>query len=128
MRGLREAVAVLRIGLKVLWFVVLFVILPATAVLAQASVNDIHVEPRHMPSAVANVLASNKLVGESLLHVVKTDVKLVLVPVTVTDPKQRLVTGLQAGIFPAKMSRFRLALFWIRVAAWPLKWFAYAKR
>jgi Ca-activated chloride channel family protein len=99
MRGLREAVAVLRIGLKALWFVFLSVILPATAAFTQTSVNDIHVEPRQMPSALTKVLASNRLVGGSLLHVVKTDVKLVLVPVSVTDPRQRLVTGLQADNF-----------------------------
>ena len=48
---------------------------------------------------MANAVASSKLVDGSLLHVVKTDVKLVLVPVSVTDPRQRLVTGLRAENF-----------------------------
>ena len=52
-----------------------------------------------MSPAVANTVASSNLVNGSVLHVVKTDVKLVLVPVSVTDPMQRLVTGLQAENF-----------------------------
>ena len=48
---------------------------------------------------MANAIASSTLVKGSILHVVKTDVKLVLVPVSVMDPKQRLVTGLQAENF-----------------------------
>jgi Ca-activated chloride channel family protein len=71
----------------------------ATSSLAQTSVNDIHVVPRQISPAVANAVASGKLVDGSLLHVLKTDVKLVMVPVSVTDPRQRLVTGLRADNF-----------------------------
>jgi Ca-activated chloride channel family protein len=71
----------------------------ATSSLAQTSVNDIHVVPRQISPAVANAVASSKLVDGSLLHVLKTDVKLVMVPVSVTDPMQRLVTGLRADNF-----------------------------
>lgn len=66
---------------------------------AQTSVNDIHVVPRQMSPVVASAVASSSLVNGSLLHVLKTDVKLVLVPVSVSDPMQRLVTGLRADNF-----------------------------
>lgn len=91
----REVVA----GLKAIAAVAGLLGLLGTAGFTQTSVNDIHVVPRQMSPAVANAVASSKLVNGSLLHVVKTDVKLVLVPVVVTDPMQRLVTGLQAENF-----------------------------
>jgi Ca-activated chloride channel family protein len=89
----REAV------LRVIVCVVFVITLLLSAGLTQTSVNDIHVVPRQMSPTVANAVASAKLVDGSILHVVKTDVKLVLVPVSVTDPKQRLVTGLRAENF-----------------------------
>ncbi|HEX4783076.1 MAG TPA: VWA domain-containing protein [Candidatus Sulfotelmatobacter sp.] len=46
-----------------------------------------------------NALASTKMPEDLGLHVLKTDVKLVLVPVSVTDPWQRLVSGLGAENF-----------------------------
>lgn len=52
-----------------------------------------------MSPTVENAVASRKLVDRSALHVLKTDVKLVLVPVSVTDPMQRLVSGLQVENF-----------------------------
>ena len=52
-----------------------------------------------MSPTVENAVASSKLVDRSALHVLKTDVKLVLVPVSVTDPMQRLVSGLQVENF-----------------------------
>ena len=94
MPGPREAVAVLK---SILGSIVLLSLL-STASLAQTSVNDIHVVPRLSPS-MANTLASTKLAEDTGLHVLKTDVKLVLVPVVVTDPRERLVSGLQADNF-----------------------------
>jgi Ca-activated chloride channel family protein len=47
----------------------------------------------------ANAVDSIELFGGSGPHVIKTDVKLVLVPVSVTDSTQRLVTGLRAENF-----------------------------
>jgi len=92
---LREAVA----GLKVLATLAFLLSLLGTSALTQTSVNDVHVVSRQVSPALANAVASNKLVDGTILHVVKTDVKLVLVPVSVMDPKQRLVTGLQAENF-----------------------------
>jgi Ca-activated chloride channel family protein len=86
-------------GLKVIVAVVFFLGLLDPAGQTQTSVNDIHVVPRQVSPSMANAVASSKLVDGSLLHVVKTDVKLVLVPVSVTDPRQRLVTGLRAENF-----------------------------
>jgi Ca-activated chloride channel homolog len=91
----REAVAVLRVIVGVVFFLNLL----HSAGLTQTSVNDIHVVPTQITPSVATAVASTKLVDGSVLHVVKSDVKLVLVPVSVTDPKQRLVSGLRAENF-----------------------------
>src|SRR6266536_5576733 len=84
--------------LKTITYVLCFHLL-ASAGTAQTSVNDIHIVPRETGSALSGAIGSNRLVGGSMLHVVRTDVKLVLVPVSVTDPMQRLVKGLRAENF-----------------------------
>ncbi len=61
---------------------------------SQTSVNDIHIVPREKAPS-----PSLKLLNGSLLHVVKADVNLVLVPVSVTDEMQRLVKGLRRENF-----------------------------
>jgi Ca-activated chloride channel family protein len=71
--------------------------------LAQTDVNDVHVTPR----TVENAKTENAAVKESLIapslstHVrpLKSSVDLVLVPVTITDPMNRLVTGLEKENF-----------------------------
>src|ERR1700757_1073197 len=73
--------------------------LVSTSSLTQTSVNDIHIVPRQLSTSMASAIASTKVIEDSGLHVLKTDVKLVLVPVSVTDSRQRLVTGLQAENF-----------------------------
>lgn len=68
--------------------------------LSQTSIDDIHVAPRQIAPAVSNsVAASMKVIDGSILHVLKTDARLVLVPVSVTDPSQRLVSGLRPENF-----------------------------
>jgi Ca-activated chloride channel family protein len=89
----REVVAVL----KVTFGVVFVLSLLEVAGLSQTSVNDIHITPRQMAPATA--VASSQLVNGTILHVLKTNVKLVLVPVSVTDPMQRHVIGLRAENF-----------------------------
>jgi Ca-activated chloride channel family protein len=91
----REAVAVLKV---IVGFVFLLSLLNSTG-LTQSSLDDIHVTPRQISPSVAKTLASTQRAAGSLLHVVKTEVKLVLVPVSVTDPNQRLVSGLRAENF-----------------------------
>src|SRR5260370_37975346 len=86
----REAVAVLKVTLSVLFMLSLL----DAAGPAQTSLNDIHVAPREMPPTVTGAVGSSKLIGGSILHVIKTDVKLVLVPVSVTDSMERLGSGL----------------------------------
>jgi Ca-activated chloride channel family protein len=69
---------------------------------AQTDVNDIHVQPREVEKpkerAQENVVAKT---GELSAHVraLRVDVDLVLVPVTITDPMNRLVTGLEKANF-----------------------------
>jgi Ca-activated chloride channel homolog len=73
-------------------------------VLAQTTVNDVHVAPREVekPKDVVTEAAKKELVTDGLnTHVrpLKVDVDLVLVPVTITDPLNRLVTGLDKENF-----------------------------
>jgi len=86
----RDAFAVL----KPVICVVSLLNLLAAAGHSQANMNDVHIVPRVMASGGPKSVAR-----EALSHVIKTDVKLVLVPVSVTDPNQRLVTGLRAENF-----------------------------
>jgi len=69
---------------------------------AQTDVNDVHVIPREADkpseSAKAEVISS-KTDLSTRVHPLKVDVDLVLVPVTITDPMNRLVTGLDKANF-----------------------------
>jgi len=79
-------------------FAILAVILIAPAVWAQSPVDDVHVSPRVQPPPPAE----KEIVDPSLrTHTkpLKVDVDLVLVPVTITDPMNRLVTGLDKENF-----------------------------
>ena len=80
--------------LKSSTLVFLVLAFPHLSAAAQTSLNDVHVMPRQASPSVASKVGSLELVGGSYLHVIKEDVNLVLVPVSVTDPSQRLVTGL----------------------------------
>jgi Ca-activated chloride channel family protein len=61
---------------------------------AQTSVNDVHISPRQGMAG-----SSMHLLNSTGLGVIKTDVHLVLVPVSVTDGRQRFVTGLTRDNF-----------------------------
>ena len=67
----------------------------------QTDVNDVHVVPRETekPKEVANqdLVSSGKLSAH--VRPLRVDVDLVLIPVTITDPMNRLVTGLEKGNF-----------------------------
>jgi Ca-activated chloride channel family protein len=75
---------------------------PVPAV-GQAEVNDVHIQPRDVEKdKTTEEVATQSLVSPSLnTHVrpLKVDVDLVLVPVTITDPMNRLVTGLEKENF-----------------------------
>src|SRR5271165_2146729 len=79
-------------------FLLLAVILAAPAVRAQSPVDDVHVSPRVQPPPPAE----REIMDPALrTHTkpLKVDVDLVLVPVTITDPMNRLVTGLDKENF-----------------------------
>src|SRR3984893_5959384 len=82
---------------SILLFLTLVVILDAPA-WAQSPVDDVHVSPRVQPPPPAE----KEIMDPSLrTHTkpLKVDVNLVLVPVTITDPMNRLVTGLDKENF-----------------------------
>ena len=80
---------------------VFFLCLTGTVTSAQeGDLDSIHVSPRIQPTTKTDPAAA--IVAESLrsrIPVVKSKVDLVLVPVTVTDPMNRLVTGLDKENF-----------------------------
>jgi Ca-activated chloride channel family protein len=70
--------------------------------LAQTTVDDVHIQPRELEKPKTEEVATQTLVSPSLnTHVrpLKVAVDLVLVPVTITDPMNRLVTGLEKQNF-----------------------------
>jgi Ca-activated chloride channel homolog len=73
------------------------------AALGQTDVNDVHVTPREVAKGnPAGDIAKQNLVSPALntrIRPLKVDVDLVLVPVTITDPLNRLVTGLEKQNF-----------------------------
>src|SRR6201997_283273 len=72
-----------------------------TRSMAQTTVNDVHIMPREAENPkteeVAKTVVSSKM--ETRVRPLKVDVSLVLVPVTITDPMNRLVTGLDKENF-----------------------------
>jgi Ca-activated chloride channel family protein len=75
----------------------------SSAVDAQTSLNDIHIAPMETASTMANVVEASSFTSASrfpaMFPAIKTEVNLVTVPVSVTDPMQRLVTGLAQDNF-----------------------------
>ena len=70
----------------------------SSVVWAQVAVEDVHVKPRIVPPA-PNVTDSIDPALRAHTKPLKVDVDLVLVPVTITDPMNRLVTGLDKDNF-----------------------------
>ncbi len=80
--------------------VLLFLIALLSAVrpaIAQDSVNDVHIVPRVQPAPPPQLDINPAL--DTHTRPFRSDVDLVLVPVTVTDPDDRLVTGLEKHNF-----------------------------
>jgi len=75
----------------------LSIVLLAVPLVAQSRLDDVHIASPEIASAVA--APSLKIVSGSYLQVIKKDVNLVLVPVSVTDDMQRLVVGLASSNF-----------------------------
>jgi Ca-activated chloride channel homolog len=76
-------------------------LLLAAPAFAQTDVNDIHITPRAVEKAPESVKPDLLPNSGLSAHVrpLKVDVDLVLVPVTITDPMNRLVTGLEKDNF-----------------------------
>ncbi len=70
----------------------------APTVLAQAPVDDVHVTPRVEPPKADPTVGIDPSL-KTHTKPLKVDVSLVLVPVTITDPMNRLVTGLDKENF-----------------------------
>jgi Ca-activated chloride channel homolog len=91
-------------GLVLSLFVLTFWCVPA---FAQTDVNDVHIDPRvvekppEAPKPDLITTSNTTAAADLTAHVrpLKVDVDLVLVPVTITDPMNRLVTGLDKENF-----------------------------
>ena len=68
----------------------------ATPAFAQVDTNDVHVQPREKPTPPMPEADPNL---KTHTRPMRVDVNIVLVPVTVTDPDNRLVTGLEKENF-----------------------------
>jgi Ca-activated chloride channel homolog len=87
---------------KLCALLVVSVVTLASVAIAQISdVDDIHVQPRISSDAISKTTVEGALADTVHPHspTIKTKVDLVLVPVTVTDPANRLVTGLDKENF-----------------------------
>jgi Ca-activated chloride channel family protein len=71
----------------------------SAVVFPQTSLNDVHISSIEKAPPLTGSLGTSQLAGGTISHVLKTEVSLVLVPVSVTDPQQRLVTGLELANF-----------------------------
>jgi Ca-activated chloride channel homolog len=92
--GTRELVVIV----KVCFFLLLVVSLLTEILPAQTSIDDVHVQTRETARSLSSA-KSVQPIKELGLPLIKADVKLVLVPVTVTDPNERFVTGLSRDNF-----------------------------
>jgi Ca-activated chloride channel family protein len=94
-------------GIPQLLCILAVLLLSASALVAQGTgdITDVHIAPRTQPAATAaSAVAAPDVTAPSVGlktagRPLKVDVNLVLVPVTVTDPMNRLVTGLEKENF-----------------------------
>jgi Ca-activated chloride channel family protein len=90
----------LRLGFAFSMLALAALCLPA---FAQTDVNDVHITPRAVEKAPEppkpDLVASSTTGMSAHVRPLKVDVDLVLVPVTITDPMNRLVTGLDKENF-----------------------------
>jgi Ca-activated chloride channel homolog len=84
-----------------LWFAVLSLLLVSCCPSwSQTDVNDVHVPPRPVETAKTTGLTPDNVSGlNTHIRPLRTSADLVLVPVTITDPMNRLVTGLEKENF-----------------------------
>lgn len=87
---------------SVFWTVFAVACLSLAALAQTTDVNDVHVQPREVEKpkeAPKDNLVSTTKGLSAHVRPLKVDVDLVLVPVTITDPMNRLVTGLEKDNF-----------------------------
>jgi Ca-activated chloride channel family protein len=77
---------------------ILLMLAGVQAAIAQASVPEVHIKPRVEPTPVSADAGIDPALKTHTKQM-KVDVDLVLVPVTITDPMNRLVTGLDKDNF-----------------------------
>jgi len=65
---------------------------------AQTSTNEVHITPRSAASTISTSRSSMRP-GGAMIPLIRTETALVLVPVSVTDPSERFVTGLKQENF-----------------------------
>jgi Ca-activated chloride channel homolog len=90
----RRVIGVLQFFLT---FIAVGILFSAVGV-AQTSLDDVHIIQRQ-PTSIAASGDSPQLIAHSDLPIIRTDANLVLVSVSVTDPMQRIVTGLHEDNF-----------------------------
>lgn len=81
--------------LRTIWSVALVMMMSFSAASAQSAIDSVHVEPRVPIARSASPLA----LAKASMGMIRTSVDLVLVPVTVMDRSNRLVTGLEQENF-----------------------------
>jgi Ca-activated chloride channel homolog len=79
------------------FLLVLFFVFFGVFGFSQTSLDDVHVASREVAPSLKGIVSAD-LEGSGI-HVIHTDSRLVLVPVSVTDPMQRFVTGLNRDNF-----------------------------
>ncbi len=101
-RILRNPVPQIHAAIRLSLAVVGTCVFAAAVAFAQVDVNDVHVMPRTAEAAKTAEVAKESVISPSLntrVRPLKSSVDLVLVPVTITDPMNRLVTGLEKENF-----------------------------
>jgi Ca-activated chloride channel homolog len=80
-------------------YVLLFLLTSGVTAHGQSSLDEVHIIPRINPEARIGTAASLAPSLDTHTPPIRKDVDLVLVPVTITDPMGRLVTGLEKDNF-----------------------------
>jgi Ca-activated chloride channel family protein len=86
-------------GMKRVWMLVFVLASLRCGASAQSQLDSVHITARTPPTATSEAQGPAYGASGAVRAVIKKSVDLVLVPVTVTDPMQRLVTGLTQDNF-----------------------------
>jgi len=67
--------------------------------IAQSAIDDVHINPPSTSHVLARTGKMELALNTAVIPPIKVDVDLVLVPVTITDPQERLILGLREKNF-----------------------------